>query len=61
MLTAAANIFDSSLLDAIIEESQSNGIAYTVDQLRRRMDIVASAGVTDRDELRRHVLSEAGA
>ena len=51
----------AGLLEALMAQAQLQKKPFDRDQLARRMDIVAAAGVTDPDEFKRYVLSEDGA
>ena len=52
---------DEGVLDALPAHAQLERKKFDRDQLRRRLGIVAAAGVTDSKEFKRYVLSEDGA
>ncbi|MGZ5851405.1 MAG: hypothetical protein ACXWJH_02390 [Hyphomicrobium sp.] len=47
--------------EALLAQAQLERKSFDREQLARRMDIVAAAGVTDPEEFKRCVLSEDGA
>ena len=51
----------AGMLEALLAQAQLERKSFDREQLARRMDIVAAAGVTDPEEFKRCVLSEDGA
>lgn len=51
----------AGVLDALLAQAELEKKPFDREQLSRRMDIVAAAGVTDPEEFKRFVLSEDGA
>jgi hypothetical protein len=51
----------AGVLEALLAHAKPQKKPFDRDQLARRMDIVAAAGVTDPDEFKRYLLSEDGA
>jgi hypothetical protein len=49
------------MLEALLAQAQLERKSFDREQLARRMDIVAAAGITDPEEFKRCVLSEDGA
>lgn len=58
MLSLSGSDIDTGLLQTFFETSERERLGFSFDELERRLAIVTGAGISDPDDLRRHVLTK---
>ena len=61
MLSLSGSDIDTGLLQTFFETSEEKQLGFSREQIERRLAIVTGAGISDPEDLRRHVLSKEAA